>query len=832
MLSHIATDLHKSYVEEVFKPQLGKPGAAEPEKPTSSSDLDGDGKTDSFERKVRQFVYDVRHLMRKNNIPVERAFQIRSSKTNYGAEVIKTAKEKLGIKSGGSAPVSEEKEGGEKLFSIVINYRNGTTYRKRTTRSEISRLRSNPNVSSVEMTKYGVDGLAKKDYDGDGKIESGSKEHAGAVHNAIQRKLGGTPDGQDTRGKAPKKKLKGYGVSEGFSNWRQDLNEVIGVDDEIASRNKKQIKERNVDNYGGGKNAVVKINPEIATEEIDILGGRIVEAFELDESYLNEAVNIASDFFYNCELNENGIDIVVEELGENVFAEFVFELAEQYNLSEARRSGRIEPVSKSGKSISTLKGGAKASAIRAKQKEKAARNQSDDRPSGMTAALKSQSEVAKKIRVDKVKKATEKAKEVQAPSDKPRKKSIQDRVAGFILRGIERDKKARETASKLAGQTAQTLKKAASVGSKAASEFGKGVASGVKATTKVAKDTHKVLKNSYDMEEELHPNIQKIDAINKERVAKRAKKAEEERQRAKESAVQFQAFKKKHIEGGGTPVSALDAWQKRKLQNAHFEMEGSVLDEKAESEQQQKLFGLALSVKRGQTSRSEASPEVLKIVDGMSEKKIRDFAKTPHSEVPKKKIIEAISNPEGVTDTESPLITRIQKKIANKQVKNAQERLGEDIASLETSDPKIADINKRISSLEVMYSKKNDPNTKRKILALNLQKQRLEAQEARKKVKNINPAGSKEQTPQIQNSSYQLDGELVDEQVPTRLFYKLQAKGKGGSKTALAQTKISADLERQKGEKMRRQQTIQRQEREPEEDHPSLSARERNPNLR
>ena len=25
---------------------------------------------------------------------------------------------------------------------------------------------------------------AKKDYDGDGKIESGSKEHAGAVHNA------------------------------------------------------------------------------------------------------------------------------------------------------------------------------------------------------------------------------------------------------------------------------------------------------------------------------------------------------------------------------------------------------------------------------------------------------------------------------------------------------------------------------------------------------------------------------------------------------------------------------------------------------------------------
>ena len=40
---------------------------------------------------------------------------------------------------------------------------------------------------------------AKKDYDGDGKVESGSKEHAGVVHNAIQKKKGGKAHGQDTR---------------------------------------------------------------------------------------------------------------------------------------------------------------------------------------------------------------------------------------------------------------------------------------------------------------------------------------------------------------------------------------------------------------------------------------------------------------------------------------------------------------------------------------------------------------------------------------------------------------------------------------------------------
>jgi hypothetical protein len=39
---------------------------------------------------------------------------------------------------------------------------------------------------------------AGKDYDGDGKVESPAKEYRGVVHNAIQKRRGGTPDGQDT----------------------------------------------------------------------------------------------------------------------------------------------------------------------------------------------------------------------------------------------------------------------------------------------------------------------------------------------------------------------------------------------------------------------------------------------------------------------------------------------------------------------------------------------------------------------------------------------------------------------------------------------------------
>jgi hypothetical protein len=61
------------------------------------------------------------------------------------------------------------------------------------------------------------------------------------------------------------------------------------------------------------------------------------------------------------------------------------------------------------------------------------------------------------------------------------------------------------------------------------------------------------------------------------------------------------------------------------------------LQEKAVSEQQQKLFGLALSVKRGETSRDKVSPEVLKIVNTMSEAEIRKYAATQHEDVPEKK---------------------------------------------------------------------------------------------------------------------------------------------------------------------------------------------------
>jgi len=106
---------------------------------------------------------------------------------------------------------TKETQEGTKYKVRVQDRASGSTYVRYATRAKIAELRANPNIASVEMTDHGSSGAdddgqktasAKgggKDRDGDGKVESSSKEHAGVVHNAIQRKMGGKPDGQDTR---------------------------------------------------------------------------------------------------------------------------------------------------------------------------------------------------------------------------------------------------------------------------------------------------------------------------------------------------------------------------------------------------------------------------------------------------------------------------------------------------------------------------------------------------------------------------------------------------------------------------------------------------------
>jgi hypothetical protein len=58
--------------------------------------------------------------------------------------------------------------------------------------------------------------------------------------------------------------------------------------------------------------------------------------------------------------------------------------------------------------------------------------------------------------------------------------------------------------------------------------------------------------------------------------------------------------------------------------------------EEAESKSQQRLMGLALSVKRGDTPMSSVTPQVVKMAREMKEKDLKDFAGTKHDGLPEK----------------------------------------------------------------------------------------------------------------------------------------------------------------------------------------------------
>jgi len=244
------------------------------------------------EKKIRQAVYDIRYRARREDIDLKAAFSQYMANSNLNQKEKSIVREKLFGKDGGGVKeqvmlnvdeiasdnlanalfkvfvekdVQEEElelayldqlnEEDAKKFKVRVTDSSGKSYVRYANRDKITQLRQNTNIKSVEMTGYGepYEGSrkkAKKDYDGDGKVESGSKEHAGAVHNAIQRKKGGVPDGKDTRKEALDRA------------WEQTFIADGTVTTE--PRNKKKVTGENVDNYASG---AVKVSPVEKSDE-------------------------------------------------------------------------------------------------------------------------------------------------------------------------------------------------------------------------------------------------------------------------------------------------------------------------------------------------------------------------------------------------------------------------------------------------------------------------------------------------------------------------------------------------------------------------------------
>lgn len=458
------------------------PSSSGGESDGGSSDAGSDEK---IKKQARQLVYDTRYKARREDIPLERAWSQTLQNSSASAPVKELAKSMLFKED---VELSEEEKKKEMVLVTPVKGF-GKPYRRYANLKKKHELRKNPQIQSVVGTSYG------KPYEGErtkgettAKVTSGKKDQDGDGDKDFADVMSARMQASGISKKKANKKVATKSYNESFSNWRTDLSEVVK---KLEDNTNKQVVEKEVKN-------IVKINPELKEEIQNNLQGEIIEVAELTEEHIENIANIASEYFYTEGLNEDGIDILIEDLGLEKFNNLVFDLAEDYTLFEARRSGRVEPVTKGGKSVASLKGGAKTAAINRLRKEKQAARSgegSGSGSSGMTAALKSQSSVAKKIAMDKGKKAVEKAKETQGS-----KKPLKDRIAKGVLgavrayqQGMDRHKAATATAGK-----------ALKVAAKGASEFGKGVASGVKATGKAAKDVHRVLKNSYEMDEAVY----------------------------------------------------------------------------------------------------------------------------------------------------------------------------------------------------------------------------------------------------------------------------------------------------------------------------------------
>ena len=190
-------------------------------------------------KRIKQAVYDIRYRARREDIDLKAAYSQYMSNSSLSQQERAAVKEKLfgkgGVKEAYTVGtqdwafdgivdamhkvfVEEEEikdielaylkqldEESETKYKVRVKDKSGKSYVRYATRSKITQLRQNPNIESVEMTEHGepYEGSrrkkSKKDFDGDGKVESSSKEHAGVVHNAIQRAKGKKADGKDTR---------------------------------------------------------------------------------------------------------------------------------------------------------------------------------------------------------------------------------------------------------------------------------------------------------------------------------------------------------------------------------------------------------------------------------------------------------------------------------------------------------------------------------------------------------------------------------------------------------------------------------------------------------
>jgi hypothetical protein len=390
-----------------------------------------------------------------------------------------------------------------------------------------------------------------------------------------------------------------------YSNWREEFTP------ELMEEIENTTKEGDTQEIGVNKKIrnTIKINPTIASlqEALSDYDLEVLSSEELDEHFIVEAAEVATEYFYESGLNEYGVEELIESLGEEKFVDFVFDLVEDYELNEENllewRRGpggtkiRGDQTTKSGKHFKDVKGGAKTTAAKATPEAKARKAEKEAKPTGSKVGselsnLANRSKELRRASVEtKTAEVAKKPENTTKTATPKTKKGILDRVAGAILKGAQQHQQAMKDArphisnvAKAAGAAAGTVA---------------GAAAGLRAAGKRAENSE---------------------------VAQKGRKV-------------VGALAKGAWEGAGhyakhdNAPRALGHAAGTVVKNLRKE-ETEYIDEESVGQNQQQLFGAALGVKRGETPRNKVSKKVLDVADSMPEGEIRKFAKTSHKGLP------------------------------------------------------------------------------------------------------------------------------------------------------------------------------------------------------
>ena len=510
------------------------------------------------------------------------------------------------------------------------------------------------NSFSKELTEK----KAKRDYDGDGTIETGSKEHAGVVHNAIQRAKGKKADGQDTRKEEVEqvaeadslaamaarreKRLAAQRKREGTTGAGHDFGHDHGISD--AERKKRQDKEFDAF-IGRGKKTKKEEGKKTKKEEFELV----------DERYKGK--HGQSEKEYKDDRSQGGKMVSGDSKMSGAEYTHGRRVKAANPGSQPDEGGKTKP-----KSQGKMDRGTRADLeyrkanLKKKEQKEELELQELDIKGAVTGALDRGSQFMKKNPVGRavgnVLKPVGSGRGTARPSVR-----VQDR--------IRKNQAGMESAQVDGQQIDEGIPMAIGAGAIAAGLAGYKAIKGMQTVNKLKKDAdqgtglmgrikkrNQMLNQGTELDGKLVEGIRDEDPEKgteerKKRLEKkRGHKVDDHPEYAKESATPGQPAEK--LKTGRKMFTIPDeersaaaarlkekARKKRESSCKKEEVETPVVEE-AESKAQQRLMGLALSVKRGDTPMSSVTPQVARMAREMKEKDLKDFAGTKHDGLPEK----------------------------------------------------------------------------------------------------------------------------------------------------------------------------------------------------